>query len=81
MITYGYLCYIQLENLTDNFSLILVHELMDDLESVSTGDELCGGDLAALGMVLVGVINLTESNRTINLSDAYWINEVSVRLT
>lgn len=73
--------YIQLENLSNNFSLALVHELMNGLEKASTGgDKLCGFDLAALVKIMVEVINLTESNSMMNVSDACQINEVLVTL-
>src|SRR6218665_739660 len=54
---------------------------MNALERLSTGDDLYGGDLVELAMVLVGVIDLTESISTTNRSDAERINKVSPRLS
>src|SRR6218665_2046992 len=54
---------------------------MNALERLSTGDDLYGGDLAALAKIMVGVIDLTESINTTNRSDAERINKVSPRLS
>ena len=54
---------------------------MNGLKTVSTGDDLYGGDLAALAKIMVGVIDLTESINTTNRSDAVRINKVSPRLS